>query len=323
MEFLSYIKELMLKYECLIIPNFGAFITRDFKGGFKSDENLFLPPYKEIGFNSLLIDNDGILVDCIAKKNNIPYTDALINLQKEVDFLKKRLKNIPVIIDDIGELSINSNNKVIFNPFNSFNFNLHSFGLSTFKKIPIKIDYSSSNPNKSKIHYMEKSNEESFSFKPDKSIKKFNPLKYVAVGIISILIISFSYYLIDDYIDEKRIISAEKGQEKIKKNVQKAKFNLGSISPIEINLITEKKLYNVDLIFDGDEVLDVRLPAHVILKVIETEPGYKGNTATGALKPAKLETDYMINVPLFINEDDKIRVDTRTGAYVERYKNSI
>ena len=246
MEFLSYIKELMLKYECLIIPDFGAFITRDFKGGFKSDENLFLPPYKEIGFNSLLIDNDGILVDFIAKKNNIPYTDALINLQKEVDFLKKRLKNIPVIIDDIGELSINSNNKVIFNPFNSFNFNLHSFGLSAFKKIPIKIDYSSSNTNKSKIHYMEKSNEESFSFKPDKSIKKFNPLKYVAVGIISILIISFSYYLIDDYIDEKRIISAEKGQEKIKKNVQKAKFNLGSISPVEINLITEKKSYNDD-----------------------------------------------------------------------------
>ena len=93
MEFLSHIKELMLKYECLIIPDFGAFITRDFKGGFKSDENLFLPPYKQIGFNSLLIDNDGILVDFIAKKNNIPYTDALINLQKEIDFLKKRLKN--------------------------------------------------------------------------------------------------------------------------------------------------------------------------------------------------------------------------------------
>ena len=91
-----------------------------------------------------------------------------------------------------------------------------------------------------------KSNEESFSFKPDKSIKKFNPLKYVAVGIISIIIISFSYYLIDDYIDEKRIISAEKGQEKIKKNVQKAKFNLGSISPVEINLITEKKSYTDD-----------------------------------------------------------------------------
>ena len=76
----------------------------------------------------------------------------------------------------------------------------------------------------------------------------------------------------------------------------------------------------VDLLFDEDEVLDVRLPSHVILEVLNTEPGFKGNTATGALKQAKLETDYIINVPLFINEDDKIRVDTRTGAYVERYK---
>ena len=74
---------------------------------------------------------------------------------------------------------------------------------------------------------------------------------------------------------------------------------------VSISLVEEKKNFltsglNVDLIFDGDEVLDVRLPAHVILKVTETEPGYKGNTATGALKPAKLETDYMTNVPLFI-----------------------
>ena len=94
---------------------------------------------------------------------------------------------------------------------------------------------------------------------------------------------------------------------------------------VSISLAEEKKNFltsglNVDLIFDGDEVLDVRLPAHVILKVIETEPGFKGNTATGALKPAKLETDYIINVPLFINENDKIRVDTRTGAYIERYR---
>ena len=77
---------------------------------------------------------------------------------------------------------------------------------------------------------------------------------------------------------------------------------------------------NVDLLFDGDEVLDVRLPAHVILEVIETEPGFKGNTATGASKPAKVETGFVLNVPLFINEEDKLKIDTRTGEYVERSK---
>jgi len=79
---------------------------------------------------------------------------------------------------------------------------------------------------------------------------------------------------------------------------------------------------NVDILFDGDEILDVRLPAHIVLKIEETEPGFKGNTATGASKPAKVETGYELNVPLFINEDDKIKIDTRTGEYVERAKNN-
>ena len=77
---------------------------------------------------------------------------------------------------------------------------------------------------------------------------------------------------------------------------------------------------NVDLLFDGNEVLDIRLPSHVVLEVTETEPGFKGNTATGATKPAIVETGYTINVPLFINEGDKLRIDTRTGDYVERSK---
>ena len=76
----------------------------------------------------------------------------------------------------------------------------------------------------------------------------------------------------------------------------------------------------VDLLFDEDEVLDVRLPSHVILEVLNTEPGFKGNTATGANKPATLETGYVLNVPLFIEEGDKLRIDTRTGEYVERSK---
>ena len=76
----------------------------------------------------------------------------------------------------------------------------------------------------------------------------------------------------------------------------------------------------VDLLFDEDKVLDVRLPSHVILEVLNTEPGFKGNTATGANKPATLETGYVLNVPLFIDEGDKLRIDTRTGEYVERSK---
>ena len=77
---------------------------------------------------------------------------------------------------------------------------------------------------------------------------------------------------------------------------------------------------NVDILFDGDEVLDIRLPAHVKLEVTETEPGIKGNTATGATKPATLETGYTVQVPLFINEGAVLKIDTRSGEYIERVK---
>jgi elongation factor P len=77
---------------------------------------------------------------------------------------------------------------------------------------------------------------------------------------------------------------------------------------------------NVDLLFDDTEVLDIRLPAHVALEVKHTEPGVKGNTATGATKPATLETNYTLNVPLFVDEGDILKIDTRSGEYIERVK---
>ena len=77
---------------------------------------------------------------------------------------------------------------------------------------------------------------------------------------------------------------------------------------------------NVDLLCDGQDLLDSSSPAYVVLQVTDTEPGFKGNTATGATKPATLETGFIIQVPLFVSSDDKIKIDTRTGQYIERAK---
>jgi elongation factor P len=71
------------------------------------------------------------------------------------------------------------------------------------------------------------------------------------------------------------------------------------------------------LLFKG-EILGLELPNSVELKVVETEPGFKGDTAAGGSKPAKLETGLVVQVPFFINEGDVLRKDTRTGAYLER-----
>jgi len=78
----------------------------------------------------------------------------------------------------------------------------------------------------------------------------------------------------------------------------------------------------VTILFNTEDSLplSVDMPASVVLEISYTEPGVKGNTATNATKPAKVETGAEVNVPLFINEGDKIKVDTASGNYMERVK---
>ncbi len=83
-----------------------------------------------------------------------------------------------------------------------------------------------------------------------------------------------------------------------------------------INFIVENM--NVTIRFYKDKPFSVAPPNFVELEVAETEPGFKGDTATGTTKPAILETGFKINIPLFVNQGDRIRVDTRTGEYMER-----
>jgi len=78
---------------------------------------------------------------------------------------------------------------------------------------------------------------------------------------------------------------------------------------------------NIEIIFDGDEVINISLPPKVELKVVETDPGLRGNTATNATKSAKMETGLEIKVPLFINKGDILKIDTKSGDYSERVKN--
>jgi elongation factor P len=85
-------------------------------------------------------------------------------------------------------------------------------------------------------------------------------------------------------------------------------------------LLKEGTNVMVQINTETDLPLSVDMPASIVLEVTYAEPGVKGNTATNATKPATVETGAQINVPLFINEGDKIKIDTATGAYMERVK---
>ncbi len=108
-------------------------------------------------------------------------------------------------------------------------------------------------------------------------------------------------------------------------------FHFMNIESFEQITLNKNILDSPDLLKEGTNVmvqintetdlpLSVDMPASIILEVTYTEPGLKGNTATNATKPATVETGATINVPLFINEGDKIKIDTTSSSYMERVK---
>ena len=86
------------------------------------------------------------------------------------------------------------------------------------------------------------------------------------------------------------------------------------------DLLKEGTNVMIQINAETEAPLSVDMPASIILEVTYAEPGVKGNTATNATKPATVETGATVNVPLFINEGDKIKIDTATGNYMERVK---
>jgi len=102
--------------------------------------------------------------------------------------------------------------------------------------------------------------------------------------------------------------------------MNKENYEQISLSKEQISEITDflKEGNDVDVIFCKGELIGAELPNFMNLKIISTMPGVKGNTVSGALKPATLETGAIIQVPLFIKEGDIIKIDTRDKRYIER-----
>ena len=97
------------------------------------------------------------------------------------------------------------------------------------------------------------------------------------------------------------------------------KFEVAKIETKEMQyLYSDGENDNATIRFHDGKAFQVNAPNFVELEVVETEPGVKGDSATGANKPAKVETGAVVTVPLFINNGDKIKIDTRTNEYLSR-----
>ena len=239
----TYIKDLLYQYECVTIPNFGAFLTRSIHVLIQPETWIFNPSRKEISFNQLLTSNDGILAHYMAKKENISYEQALRKIEKEVIVWKQRLNTQHLTFAGIGEMRLNPEKKIIFSPFGGVNFDLNSFGLRSFIRKPI-ITPSIQTENPKPITIMENENKDDLMFTPseNENENKRSPImRYAIIGVIGISLIGAAYYFGDQYIANEKAKAAEMAQKKIKSNVQKATFDLGSLSEIDVTLEANPK----------------------------------------------------------------------------------
>jgi elongation factor P len=97
-------------------------------------------------------------------------------------------------------------------------------------------------------------------------------------------------------------------------------FEEATLTPVQMGDQAKylKEGMEVNILFWNEQVLDVELPTSVILEITDTDPGVKGDTATGGTKPAIVETGAQVMVPLFISIGERIKVDTRDGSYLGR-----
>ena len=132
-----YIKELLYRYDCVIVPNFGGFVTNRISAQIDANSNTFYPPSKQLGFNHHLTHNDGLLANYIASSDNLTFEQANTKISDIVTAWNSIVKKTSLTIDEVGMFSLNTENHLIFEPFNHVNYLTASFGFSSYSYLKL------------------------------------------------------------------------------------------------------------------------------------------------------------------------------------------
>jgi hypothetical protein len=133
MQISQYISDLLYRYECVILPNFGAFLSHPISARINEATNDFYPPQKQLSFNAQLKSNDGLLASYISELENISFEGATRKIEQQVSQIKSRLdKGNTVEFKHVGVLSFSEEGKLLFVPSESLNYMTEAFGLASF-----------------------------------------------------------------------------------------------------------------------------------------------------------------------------------------------
>ena len=224
----NYIKDLLYRYDCVIVPNFGGFVTNRISARIDADSNTFYPPTKEVGFNSHLTHNDGLLANYIASSENISFEQANAKISKIVADWNSTIKTETIVLDNLGSFSLNGKNQLIFSPTNTINYLTSSFGLTSFESNEIA-----------------RTAEKVIPLVPVNQPRKTPVfIKYAAAAAV---FLAFSYVGWTGYENKQDQLNFAKEQKQLEQKIQTATFVIESPLPtIELNVDKElPKPYHV------------------------------------------------------------------------------
>ena len=232
----NYISDLLYRYQCVTVPQFGAFLTQYKPARVHETTHAFYPPSKEISFNAQLTTNDGLLARYISEVENIDYEEALSKLDELVSFWKKQLENREKLsLKNIGELTTNDEGSIQFQPSYQVNYLTSAFGLSSFvspaiSREMIKQEVVSQKEEKVPVLFtLEKRERPPY-------------LRYAAIGLLAISLGAAGYKYFSDYNRQQFVIAEQQAAKKVEETIQQATFF--DTKPVELpsvhfNLIKE------------------------------------------------------------------------------------
>lgn len=242
MQLATYIQDLLYRYECVIIPGFGAFLAQNQSAIYDAKTATFSPPGKTVSFNRQLQTNDGILANYVASIENTTYEVALQNIRNYTGTLSLQLmEEKSVCMDRIGEFVLNEENNVQFIPQMGSRFSTSSFGLATVSGFSITREEAIK---ETPVVPLEESTP--LLFTPQKR-SKIPYIKYAAVGVIALLLAGTGgLKLYGDSVENANNIAEQNAANRVEAEIQEATFVISSpLSAVSLNVPKEKGRYHI------------------------------------------------------------------------------
>lgn len=221
----SHISDLLYRYECVILPGFGAFLTQKEPAHYNEKAQAFYPPKKMLSFNAQLKKNDGLLANYVADVEQISYPEAVYRIDEYTQKLHARLNEKQTVsLENLGSFTLSSEDSLQFEPVKDSNYLTEAFGLSRVPAAAVKREVL-----KKQVEELEEKTP--FLFTPES--RNSRPyLRYAAIGLIALGLSGFTgLNLYSSQVNEHNVAQQQAAESQLQEKIQQATFIIDNPLP--------------------------------------------------------------------------------------------